>query len=382
VAITVVLVVIGAQLMGSFIELLRTDPGFDADHILASVVIPSGARYRTPEEHGMVYRRFLEAVRALPGVESAGTVDALPFSGENHGSLIASSEAAVMEPGTQLVAEVDVVSPDYLQTMGVRLAEGRWFSEGDAEKSSDTAIVNDVAANRLWPGADPLGKRLCIYCTPEKPNNWKRVVGVVSSVRHADMDGPLTANVYVSSASLERAAFLVVRTSRPTGDLGKEIRRAIASVDPNQPVFLSASMRTLIADSLADRRFIMSLLAITGFLALAMSIAGVYGVTSYITSRRTQEIGVRMALGATPGNVLALVFRQGFVTAATGLALGLSFTMVLIRVLRGMLAGLESGTFNHASLAVTLVSLTAAIACWLPARRAARIEPVSALRQN
>jgi predicted permease len=382
VAITVVLVVIGAQLMGSFIELLRTDPGFDADHILASVVIPSGARYRTPEEHGMVYRRFLEAVRALPGVESAGTVDALPFSGENHGSLIASSEAAVMEPRTQLVAEVDVVSPDYLQTMRVRLAEGRWFSEGDAEKSSDTAIVNDVAANRLWPGADPIGKRLCIYCTPEKPNNWKRVVGVVSSVRHADMDGPLTANVYVSSASLERAAFLVVRTSRPTGDLGKEIRRAIASVDPNQPVFLSASMRTLIADSLADRRFIMSLLAITGFLALAMSIAGVYGVTSYITSRRTQEIGVRMALGATPGNVLALVFRQGFLTAATGLVIGLSFTMVLIRVLRGMLAGLESGTFNHGSLAVTLVSLTAAIACWLPARRAARIEPMSALRQN
>jgi len=382
VAITVVLVVIGAQLMGSFIELLGTDPGFDADHILASVVIPSGTRYRTPEDRGIAYRRFLDAIRAIPGAESAGTIDALPFSGENHGGLITSSEAAVMEPRNQLPAEIDVVSPEYLQTMRVHLTLGRWFSEDDTKKSSDTAIVNDIAASRLWPGGNPIGKRICVYCTPEKPNNWKRVVGVVSSIRHAAMDGPQLASVYVSSSSLERAAFLVVRTNRPSGDMEKDIRRAIASVDPNQPVFLSASMRALIADSLADRRFIMSLLAITGFLALAMSIAGVYGVTSYITSRRTQEIGVRMALGATPGNVLALVFRQGFFNAAVGLAIGLGFTIVLIRLLRGVLPGLDSGNSGHVSIAVCLVSLTAAIACWFPARRAARIEPMSLLRQE
>jgi putative ABC transport system permease protein len=382
VAITVVLVVIGAQLMGSFIELLGTDPGFDADHILASVVIPSGARYRTPEDRGIVYGRFLDAVRAIPGAESAGTIDALPFSGENHGGLITSSKAEVMEPRNQLPAEIDVVSPEYLQTMRVHLTEGRWFSEDDRKESSDTAIVNDIAASRLWPGGDPIGQRICVYCTPEKPSNWKRVVGVVSSIRHAALDGPQLANVYVSSSSLERAAFLVVRTNRPSGDMEKEIRRAIASVDPNQPVFLSAAMRTLIADSLADRRFIMSLLAITGFLALAMSIAGVYGVTSYITSRRTQEIGVRMALGATPANVLALVFRQGFFNAAVGLAIGLGLTIVLIRLLRGVLLGLDSGNSGHVSIAVGLVSLTAAFACWFPARRAARIEPMSALRQE
>lgn len=382
VAITVVLVVIGAQLVGSFIELLGTDPGFDANHILASVVIPSGRRYPTPEDRGMVYRRFLDAVRAIPGVESAGTVDALPFSGENHGGLITSSEAAVMETRNQLPAEIDVVSPEYLQTMRVRLIAGRWFSEADTKESSDTAIVNDIATSRLWPGDDPIGKRICLYCTPEKPNNWKRVVGVISSIRHAAMDGPQLANVYVSSSSLEKAVFLVVRTNRPARDVEKDIRRAIASTDPNQPVFLSASMRTLIAESLADRRFIMSLLATVGFLALVMSIGGVYGVTSYITSSRTHEIGVRMALGATPGNVLALVFRQGFVNATTGLAIGLGFTIVLIRVLRGVLVGLESGASGHVSIAMSLVSLTAAIACWFPARRAARVEPMSALRQD
>jgi ABC-type antimicrobial peptide transport system permease subunit len=162
----------------------------------------------------------------------------------------------------------------------------------------------------------------------------------------------------------------------------KAIRSAIAGVDPNQPVFLSASLRTLIADSIADRRFIMTLLAVTGCLALAMSIAGVYGVTSYVTSRRTQEIGVRMALGATPGNVQVLVFRQGFFNAAIGLAIGLVLTLVLMRILRGMLVGFEVGKPSHAWVAVVLVAVTAAVACWVPAWRAARIDPMSALRQD
>ncbi|HEY6251140.1 MAG TPA: FtsX-like permease family protein [Candidatus Angelobacter sp.] len=144
----------------------------------------------------------------------------------------------------------------------------------------------------------------------------------------------------------------------------------------------SATLRTLIADSLADRRFIMSLLAVTGFLALMMSVAGVYGVSSYLTSRRTQEIGLRMALGATRSNVLGLIFRQGFFAAATGLGIGLGFTMLLLRMVRGMLAGLESGSVTYIAIGVSLVSFTAAVACWFPAQRAARIEPMAALRQD
>jgi putative ABC transport system permease protein len=382
VAVTLALVVVGGQLLGKFVELLRTDPGFDADHLLASVVIPAPERYKTRDQRGVLYRQFLDSVRALPGVERAGTVDALPFSGENHGGFISDSESAVIEPSGQTAAEIDVVSAEYLQTMGVRLAEGRWFREEEMKESSDAAIVNDVAVSRLWPGTSAVGKQVCVYCTPENPRNWKRVVGVVSSIRHATMDGPQQANVYLSAAALENAYFLVVRTNRPTGDLEKAIRRAIAGVDPNQPVFLSASMRTLVADSLADRRFIMGLLAVTGCLALAMSAAGVYGVTSYITSRRTQEIGVRMALGATPGNVQVLVFRQGFFTAAIGIATGLALTLLLMRALRGVLVGLEPGNLGDVWIAVGLVSLSAAIACWLPARRASRINPMSALRQD
>jgi ABC-type antimicrobial peptide transport system permease subunit len=165
---------------------------------------------------------------------------------------------------------------------------------------------------------------------------------------------------------------VVVRTAHPSADLEKAVRRAIAAIDPNQPVFLSASMRSLIADSLADRRFIMMLLVITACLALLMSAAGVYGVVSYTTSRRTKEIGIRMAVGATPGNVSSLIFRQGFSTVAAGLAVGLCAALPLTH------AGHRSWIF----LAITLVAASAAIACWLPARRAISTDPVSALRHS
>jgi putative ABC transport system permease protein len=382
VALAMALVVVGGQLLGSFVALLKTDPGFEANRVIASVVIPEGDRYKSPEQHGMLYRHILESVRTLPGVESVGTIDALPFSGENHGGMIGRGQAGGLEKQDQIPAEVDVVSAGYLQTMGVRLADGRWFGEDDMKDSSDAVIVNEVAARRLWAGTSAVGKRICLDCSPDKPGNWKRVVGVVSSIRHATMDGPEQASAYLSASALENAAFLVVRSDRPEGEMEKAIRRAIAGVDPNQPVFLSASMKELISDSLADRRFIMALLAVTGCLAFAMAMAGVYGVATYTTTRRTQEIGVRMALGATPRNVQGLVFRQGFLTAAVGSAIGLVLALVLIRVLRGVLLGVDSGNAADLWIEVGLVLFTAAFACWLPARRAARVSTSVALRQE
>jgi predicted permease len=380
VAIAVALVVVGGQIVGRFIELLRTDPGFQADHLLASVVLPSPDRYRTPEQRGLIYRRFLNAVRALPGVESVGTVDALPFSGENHGGLIASTATQVMQPNTQVPAEVDIVSAGYLQTLGVRLLEGRWLREDEMKTSSDTVLMNDIAAAKFWPGTSAIGKQICIYCTPENPRNWKRVVGVVTSVRHAAIDEHRPFSLYLAAGAMEHAQFLVVKTAQPADSLEKAIRIAIAGVDPNQPVFLSVSMRSLIADSLADRRFIASLLAVTAFLALVMSAAGVYGVVSYTTSRRTMEIGVRMALGATRNHVQFLVFRQGFLAVAAGLAIGLAATMGLMSALRRVVAGLGAAHWLQILVSMSIVSLAAAIACWVPARRATKIDPMSALR--
>jgi putative ABC transport system permease protein len=382
VAVTVMLVVVGGELLGSFISLLGTDPGFQADRVLASVVLPANERYPTPEQRAAVYRRFLDSVRSIPGVESAGTVDALPFSGENHGGSVSTSEAATAEPNSQAAAEIDVIGGEYLQALGVRLRDGRWFREEEMKESSDAALVNEVLARRLWPNTSAIGKAICVYCTPEDPRHWKRVVGVVSNVRHAALEGPAGASVYLSAGALESAAFLVVNTERPSGEMENAIRRAIAAVDPNQPVLLSTSMRTLIADSVADRRFILTLLSVTGCLAILMAAAGIYGVTWYATSRRTQEIGVRMALGATPGNVHALVFRQGFLNVAVGLVSGLGASVILLRTLRGVLVGLDTGNPSNLALAVGVVAVTGALSCWLPARRATKIDPISALRED
>jgi putative ABC transport system permease protein len=242
--------------------------------------------------------------------------------------------------------------------------------------------VNDFIAARLWPGSSAIGQRVCVYCTPENPNNWKRVIGVVSSASHAALNEAAKGNVYLAAGAMRYAAFVVVRTERPTGDLEKAIRRTIAAIDPNQPVFLSATMSALIADSVADRRFIMMLLAVTAGLALIMSAAGVYGVISYTTSRRTQEIGIRVAVGAKPWDVLALVFQQGFLTVAIGLAIGLGTALLVLRFLRSVLSGLDSGNPADIWIATALVALSAGLACWIPARRAAKIDPMLALKQE
>ena len=384
VALSVMLVVIGGQLLGSFVRLVSTDPGFQADRILASVVLPAPERYPSLEQRGLFYQRILDSVRALPGVERAGTVDALPFSGENHGGFVSRDQASPIEANSQLTAEIDVVGGDYLQTMGVSLLEGRWFHEEEMSQSSEAAIVNQFAAARLWPAASAIGQRICVDCTPENPHNWKRVVGVVSSTIHAALNEPMKGNVYLAAGAMQKAVFLVVRTGQTSAalerDLEKAIRRAVAAIDPDQPVFLSASMRTLMADSVADRRFIVTLLAITGWLALLMSAAGVYGVISYTTSHRTQEIGIRMALGATPGDVRAMIFRQGFATIAIGLTVGFGAALGVMHALRSFLAGLESGNPAYLWAAASLVTLTAGIACWIPARRATTIDPMCALR--
>ena len=380
IAITVTLVLLGSQLLGSFLRLIGTDPGFQASRVLASVVLPDFGRYPTQPQRATVYRRFLDAVRRIPGVDLAGTVDALPFSGENNGGFISTSAAT--DPRDRLVAEIDTVGGDYLPALGVRLQAGRWFRAADSNASSDTAIISNTLARRLWPHADPLEKRICVNCSPQNPPNWKRVVGVVSGIRHADLDAKSNFSVYLSAGAFEEAAFLVVRTARPSESLEHSVRAAIAAVDPDQPVLLSVSMQSLIADTVADRRFIISLLTVMGCLALLMCLAGIYGVAAYTASRRTQEIGIRMALGATATDVHALLLRQGLVSVVAGLALGLALSVVLLQALQGVLAGLQIGNPAIFWLSAGAVLLAALLASLIPAHRAARLDPMHALRQE
>jgi putative ABC transport system permease protein len=378
IAVSVLLVVSGGEVLAAFLRLVAVDPGFEADRVLASVVLPNPSRYKEPEKRGLLYRRILDSVRAIPGVESAGTVDALPFSGENFGGSVSAIGGSDERP---LTSEIDTVGGEYLQSLGIRLQEGRWFREEDTASSGDGALISPYVAQRLWPGESAIGKRICVYCTPENPSGWKQVVGVVSPANHVALDESEKGNVYLASDAMRKAQFLVVRTRRPEGEMSVAIRRAIAALDPNQPVFLSVTMSALIADSIADRRFIALLLAITGCLALAMSAAGVYGVMAYTTSRRTAELGIRMAVGAAPRNIFGLIFRDGFRTVAVGVLAGIGASVVCVRYLREVVAGADGGA-GYVGMAVALVVATAALACWIPARRATRTDPLAALREE
>ena len=381
VTIAVTIVIVGGRLTASFVELWSTDPGFDAKHVLASIIVAIGDQYPTPASREPLFRGIVQAVQALPDVEAAGTVDALPFSGENHGAALSRAD----DPrgvAHALVAEVNRASADYLQAMNVRLLDGRFFRDDDLAEARDVAIVNDVAAKTLWPGESAIGKQICFNCFSDQLRERRRVIGVVRSIRHSSLEEPQGLQAYQSASAYSHAQFLVVRTKRPASDMTKAVRAAVASVDPRQPVFVSASMSDLIGDSVADRRFVMALLAITGCLALLLAAAGVYGVISYTTSLRTAEIGVRVALGATPGNVQALVFRGGMLLASLGIALGFALSVVLTQVFRHVLTGLTSDSRLPIAAAVACVLIAASLACWIPARRATRIDPMIALREE
>jgi hypothetical protein len=280
------------------------------------------------------------------------------------------------------VSEIDVVDTEYLKTMGARLLEGRWFRAEEMNEPNGAVIVDEIAARRLWPGTNAVGKMVCVLCVPDHPRTWKQVVGVVSGMRHKDLDGPPQANTYLSGGAFEHAEFLVVRSSRPTGEIEAAIRKAIATVDPDQPVLLSASMESFVAESVADRRFITGLLTITAVLALVMATAGVYGVTLFATSRRTHEIGIRIALGATSRDIQRLIFGQGFIPIALGLASGTLLSFALLRILQSLVAGLDSANILSIMTVVLIVSIAAAIAFWIPTRRATLVDAATTLREE
>ena len=379
-AITMVLVIAGGLLVSSFAALVHTDLGFRADHVLASIIVPQGETYKTTAARASLYKRIVEDARRLPGVESAGTVDALPFSGENFGSTVAAGSPKQGPQGKFQTAETDRVSAGYLQTMGIRLLRGRWFRPQDEADDSLPAIIDENAARRFFPGQDPIGQYICLNCEPGHKPEWKQVVGVVNSIKHYSVQGPPDPEVYHAAAAYEHAQFLVLRTRGPAGDLVAPLRRIIASLDPNVAVYISEELKNLVGDSMSDRRFVMALLAVTAALALLLAAAGIYAVMSYATSQRTQEIGIRMALGASSANVQGLVLRDGMRMAASGVSIGFAAALIATRLLRATLLGVGANPVFTIGLAVIVVVVTALLACLLPARRATRIDPMAALR--
>jgi putative ABC transport system permease protein len=382
VALALILTMGAGLLLNSFVRLLNVDPGFQPDHVLAAIILPPTSRYPKATAKVEFYRRVVEQVKALPGVESAAASDTLPYSGQNGTDQVRiEGRPPVDGIDPNLYCEGSTVTSEFLQTMGIALIRGRFFDEHDNAEAPPVVIISETAAERFWPGEDPLGKRMTFGGDGYKV--WHQVVGIVKSTHNLGLDRPQFPHFYLPVEQKGYPAnFLLVRSTLPPASLAQAVRQAVASVDREQPVFLTAPFADWVSDSMAERRFGLLLLGLFGALALLLAAVGVYGVVSHAAAQRTREMGIRMALGAQSRDVLRLVIKQGMLPVLLGVAVGLVGAAGLTRLLKSLLFEVSATDPLTFVMVATLLGGVALLACWLPARRAARVDPLIALRHE
>ncbi len=383
VALAVVLLVGAGLLIRTFQLLRQVDTGFTPENVLTMRMVLPMPKYAKPEARRAFYDEVLRRVEEVPGIESAGIITFLPlsFNGMNFSFSVEGHPApADMKLPFALYR---VVSPDYFRAMGITLQRGRFFDAHDTADSQPVILVSRQLAAQYWPNEDPVGKRIKIGPL-DSPNPWLTVAGVVGDVRQAGLYGDPRMDLYVPYAQ-ERRGFvaprdLVLRTKGDATSVAGAVRQAVWSVDKDQPVSNVRTMDQVFAAAISRERFQALLLGMFAALALVLACVGLYGVISYSVAQRTHEIGVRVALGAQPGDVLRLVIRQGMMLTFTGLVVGITIGLIATRVLSDMLYGVTATdplTFVGVPAFLLLVAF---LACYIPARRATRIDPLVALR--
>jgi predicted permease len=393
VALALVLLIGAGLLVRSFQKLLKVDPGFQTEHVLTTQVSLPPAKYPNGPASSDFFRKLISNVKALPGVEAAGTVTRLPLSGSYSSGTIrledTSARNAVLDNTFNLPAlETDYrwVTPGYFEAMKIPLIRGRIFTDADnTADAPSVAIVDEEFANRFWPGQDPTGKRISYNAVPNSnPPQlmWRTIVGVVGHVKHyaLDVQGREQAYFPAVQSPFTRSMFIVVRTGTDPASMTSAVRAQVAALDPEVPMFGVETMDERLADSLTQQQ--LNMLLLTGFALLALTLAaiGIYGVMSYLVSQRTQEIGLRMALGADRGRVLKLIVLQGLRLAGFGLVIGLVLAFGLARLISGMLYGTSpSDPLTFVGIAV-LLAVVAFLASYIPALRATKVDPTVALR--
>jgi putative ABC transport system permease protein len=378
VALSVMLLVSAGLMIKSFLLLQKTSPGFKPDNLLTARVFLNATNYPAPHQKAAFFQRVLQEVGTIPGVESAGAVTSLPLGGSSMSFRFAVEGETAPAPGEQRQAQYRAVSPNYFHTMGIPLISGRDFAESDAADAPGVVIINETMARRLFPDGPALGKRLTITYGKATP---REVVGVVGDVKHLRLDEGPKPEMYVPySQNPWPFMTLVMRTTAPPGTIVQPVRERVWSVDKNQPVDKILTADQLLYEAVAQPRLYALLLGVFAAVAFILSAVGIYGVMSYLVSQRTHEIGVRMSLGARPGDILKLVVKQGMTNVVIGAACGLILSLIVTRVLSSLLYGIsvtDPATFIEAPLLLALVAL---LACLLPARRATKIDPSIALR--
>ncbi|HLF82964.1 MAG TPA: ABC transporter permease [Blastocatellia bacterium] len=382
VALALVLLIGAGLLMKSFQKLQEVDPGFKPEHLLAMQISLPATKYRDPQQIDAFFQQALDKIKALPGVQSAGVSTSVPMSGFNsagsfgiEGRNIAPGEMAPW--GNRWFA-----GASYFQTMGVALIKGRYFDDRDVRDAPQVAIIDETMERKFWPDEDPIGKRIGFQRDPQGNPIWREVVGVVGHVKHKGLEGESPVQYYIPHRQLPvNTVFLVVRTAvEPASSMAGAVRGSIQEVDRELPVFRVTTMEQMVADSMTPRRFAMTLLGVFAFVALILASVGLYGVMSYSVTHRTNEIGIRMALGARVTDVLAMVVGQGMKLSLAGVGIGLAGAFALTRVMRTLLFGVSATdplTYAVVALVLSAVSL---LACFVPARRATKVDPMEALR--
>jgi putative ABC transport system permease protein len=380
VALALVLLVSSGLLLRSLERLFAVAPGFDAAHLLTMQVQTYGRRYEDDATCNRFFAQALEAVRNVPGVSAAAFTSQLPLSGEAdiYGvEFENASNAKDVEPAFRYG-----VAPGYFETMGIPLRRGRLFNTQDAARLLvRPVLVNESLAKRRYPGQDPIGQRIRFGGSPNRP--WDMIVGVVGDVKQTSLAVSQSDAVYVTTSQwlwADGTQWLVVRTRGDAAALAPAVRQAIWSVDKDQPVVRVATMEGLLAASAAERHFALILFETFALAALVLAAAGIYGVLSGSVAERRHEIGVRAALGASRGSILAMVVRQGMTLTGLGIAIGLAGAVVASEAIAALLFGISRlDPFTYLGVTVLLLGVSA-IACWVPARRAARVDPMVALR--
>ena len=383
VALSLVLLA-GAGLLIRSLWLLRgVDPGFDAHNVLTmSLAIPK-AKYKDSAAMNRYLQQAMERVRALPGVQAAGVVSDLPLTGSGDNWPIAIEGRPAKSLADQPEVEADVISAGYLSALRVRLIAGRNVTEADTADSPRAAVISEAMARHFWPNENPIGRRLTTGPFPEKP--WE-IVGVVRNVKHGGLDNTRPdETLYLPMAQIPETGggvSLAVRTASQPAAMLSAISDAIHQVDADQPVTDVATMEEIVNTSLAPQRFNMLLLGAFAGLALILASVGIYSVLSYAVRTRVHEIGIRMALGARPGDVLCMIVSEGMKPALLGVGIGLATAVWMGQLLTKMVFGVKPAdplTFAAVALLLAAVALAASV---IPAYRATKVEPMKALREE
>jgi putative ABC transport system permease protein len=383
-ALALVLLVCAGLLVKSFVRLVQVDPGFKPENVMTLSVSLTVEKYKDPTRRVAFVEQSLERVRAVPGVSQAAFTARLPFSNSDAlGNFEIVGRPAPRNSSEKPLSNMRTITPDYFRVMGIPLRAGRYFNSQDRKGGTGAAIVNESLARRYWPDKNPVGQHIRgvgINLNGDEPPEWE-IVGVVGDVHHTGLDKkPEPALYFPYEQNTWSSGTFVVRTTVEPSTLAAALRREVMSVDKDQPVVDVQPLTEMISESVAQPRFYMILLGAFSAVGLVLALIGIYGVVSYAVTERTHEMGIRLALGATPADVLRLMIRHGMFFALAGIAIGIAGAFAATRYMSALLFGVAATDSLVFAGVPVLLAAVALAACYVPARRATKVDPMVALR--